>query len=288
MEIDTLLLIGYETHRIDLNIRLPDSDHFEFRHTLIGHEDWIRDLDICQPSNTQLLIASCSQDYYIRLWRLDATPIKSETVEAAKTTEISTEITYDNNDSDDEEVAAPIDQELKLKRYQHVLVQQDSRRTNEQLRLMIWFFVVVVVVSSRFVVYSASAETNVEYATSLESVLYGHEDWIYSVRFEPKRRCGPGEQKQPLTLISASMDKTLVVWTYNEENAVWIDVARAGDIGGTTLGFYGATFAPTGEYIVAHGYQGALHLWQRDLQSVCVLEFFFFAKFKKTNKTHIY
>ncbi len=38
--------------------------------------------------------------------------------------------------------------------------------------------------------------------------------------------------------------------------------ARAGDIGGNTLGFYGATFDSTGSFIVAHGYQGALHLWK--------------------------
>lgn len=121
-------------------------------------------------------------------------------------------------------------------------------------------------------VYSKSAESSVEYTMSLESVLYGHEDWIYSVRFEPaKRKSGNDDDEewiQPMTLISASMDKTMVVWTYNEENAVWIDVARAGDIGGTTLGFYGATFAPSGQFIIAHGYQGALHLWRRDTQTV--------------------
>ena len=43
--------------------------------------------------------------------------------------------------------------------------------------------------------------------------------------------------------------------------------ARAGDIGGNTLGFYGATFEPKGEYIVAHGYQGALHLWKRNKET---------------------
>jgi hypothetical protein len=38
---------------------------------------------------------------------------------------------------------------------------------------------------------------------------------------------------------------------------------RAGDIGGNTLGFYGAKFDLTGQYLVAHGYQGALHAWKR-------------------------
>ena len=42
--------------------------------------------------------------------------------------------------------------------------------------------------------------------------------------------------------------------------------ARAGDIGGNTLGFYGATFDQKGKNIVAHGYQGALHLWKLNLE----------------------
>lgn len=46
--------------------------------------------------------------------------------------------------------------------------------------------------------------------------------------------------------------------------------AKAGDIGGNTLGFYGATFEPNGLYIVAHGYQGALNIWKRN-PKVCFL-----------------
>lgn len=50
--------------------------------------------------------------------------------------------------------------------------------------------------------------------------------------------------------------------------------ARAGDIGGNTLGFYGATFDPTGSSIIAHGYQGALHLWKRNLDDTSKACFF--------------
>ncbi len=34
-------------------------------------------------------------------------------------------------------------------------------------------------------------------------------------------------------------------------------------MGGNTLGLYGAMFSPQGDFILAHGYQGALHLWKR-------------------------
>jgi WD40 repeat protein len=81
--------------------------------------------------------------------------------------------------------------------------------------------------SSLFTLYSKTVCNHVQYSINLESVLYGHEDWIYTVKFHPRMPYG-----QPLTLISASMDKTLVTWKYDEENSIWIDQSRVGDIGG--------------------------------------------------------
>lgn len=34
-------------------------------------------------------------------------------------------------------------------------------------------------------------------------------------------------------------------------------------MGGSLSGLYGALFSPQGDIIVAHGYQGALHLWKK-------------------------
>ena len=36
-----------------------------------------------------------------------------------------------------------------------------------------------------------------------------------------------------------------------------------GEVGGNTLGLYGAVFGPSGDIILAHGYQGAFHLWKK-------------------------
>ena len=36
-----------------------------------------------------------------------------------------------------------------------------------------------------------------------------------------------------------------------------------GEVGGNTLGLYGGIFGPRGDLILAHGYQGAFHLWKR-------------------------
>lgn len=38
---------------------------------------------------------------------------------------------------------------------------------------------------------------------------------------------------------------------------------RVGEVGGTTLGFYGGVFSPDGRSILGHGYQGAFRLWNK-------------------------
>lgn len=95
----------------------------------------------------------------------------------------------------------------------------------------------------------------------LESVLTGHEGWIYGVHWHPAIRRGDGSFTQPMSLLSASMDKTLIVWAPDKESGVWLEKVRVGEVGGTTLGFYGAVFSPDGQSILGHGYLGAFHLW---------------------------
>lgn len=44
--------------------------------------------------------------------------------------------------------------------------------------------------------------------------------------------------------------------------AVFLQV-RVGDVGGNSLGLYGAVFGPSGDCILAHGHQGEFHLWKK-------------------------
>jgi elongator complex protein 2 len=172
---------------------------------LIGHEDWIRDIDVCQITCNQLLIASSSQDNYIRLWKLDSNLVSNKEELSKK------EMIIEENLLNSEE-------ELKKK----ILLDDDSKVNDEtdepiikpadqienELRLK----------SSLFTVHSNNLNSYVQYSMNLESVLYGHEDWIYTVKFHPRI-----SGNQPLILISASMDKTIVVWKYDEKNSIWID-----------------------------------------------------------------
>ncbi|TRY84309.1 hypothetical protein DNTS_025420 [Danionella cerebrum] len=109
-----------------------------------------------------------------------------------------------------------------------------------------------------------------EFAVTLETVLAGHENWVYGIHWQPP--CGQGNcVEQPLRLLSASMDKTMILWGPEEDSGMWVEMEyvillkiRVGEVGGNTLGFYGCQMSPDGSMILAHAFHGALHLWSHD------------------------
>ncbi|XP_072109539.1 elongator complex protein 2 isoform X2 [Mobula birostris] len=189
----------------DSNVYLfvQEGEQFQKIHSLMGHEDWIRGVEwaLCDGS---LLLASCSQDCLIRIWR------------------IFIRIVSTSKDSDNEII--------KLK-------------------------------EDMFSVQSNQEE--VTYAVTLETVLSGHENWVYGLHWHPPIY-KDSRLEQPLSLLSASMDKTMILWTSDEESGVWLEQLRVGEVGGNTLGFYGCQFSPDGSMILAHAFHGAVHLWRKN------------------------
>lgn len=172
--------------------------------TLQGHEDWVRGV-AWTSTGRELLLASCSQDSLIRVWKLCA---KSAT---------DTRTEYDHS---------------------IIRMKEDIFEVKEK------------------------DESSV-YAVTLEAVLAGHENWVYGVHWQPPVSKG-GELQHPLRLLSASMDKTMILWAPEEGSGVWVEQVRVGEVGGNTLGFYGCQMSPDGSMIVAHAFHGALHLWCRN------------------------
>ncbi|XP_069324202.1 elongator complex protein 2 isoform X4 [Eulemur rufifrons] len=102
----------------------------------------------------------------------------------------------------------------------------------------------------------------ITFAVTLETVLAGHENWVNAVHWQPSFY-KDGILQQPMRLLSASMDKTMILWAPDEESGVWLEQVRVGEVGGNTLGFYDCQFNEDGSMIIAHGFHGALHLWKQ-------------------------
>uniref|UniRef100_A0A8C9MXG4 Elongator complex protein 2 n=1 Tax=Serinus canaria TaxID=9135 RepID=A0A8C9MXG4_SERCA len=105
-------------------------------------------------------------------------------------------------------------------------------------------------------------DADTSYAVSLESVLAGHENWVYAVHWQPSFS-KDGSIQQPMRILSASMDKTVIIWEPDKESGVWLEQVRVGEVGGNTLGFFDCQFSPDGSMIIAHAFHGALHLWKQ-------------------------
>lgn len=175
--------------------------------TLVGHEDWVRGLDFVALNSNQLLLASSSQDTFIRLWKISARP------NVNKLSKVS------------------------------LFSSQDDIQTEERI----------------FTVKCDSGKS-LCYAVTLESVLFGHDGWVYGVHWKKT-------DDNQLLLLSSSIDKTLIIWALQEDTGVWMEKVRVGEVGGNGLGFYGGKFSPNGKSIFGHGYQGTFHLWHQSENS---------------------
>lgn len=205
---DTKVILAYST---DLNTIVLACDQmvdgkkkFVKFDTLSGHENWVRGLDITSVNDTDLLIASSSQDTFIRLWRISARP-----------------------------TVGP----LKI----------------DKSKLNVFMAHEDIQVEENIFTVKNEAGKSFSYAVSLESVLLGHDGWVYGVHWSS----GSSE----LQLLSSSIDKTLIIWAIQDDSGVWTEKVRVGEVGGNSLGFYGGKFSPDAKSIMGHGYQGSFHIW---------------------------
>jgi elongator complex protein 2 len=113
---------------------------------------------------------------------------------------------------------------------------------------------------------------DVSFAVTLESVLIGHEDWVYAVNWKNLELTN-GRIIQPMCLLSSSSDKSLMIWCPDEESGAWSHFYRLGETGGSSLGFYNGTFSPCNQYLLGQGYTGSFHLWRTiENEGMCTFE----------------
>ena len=191
---------------------IADPD-FKLCATLSGHEAWVRSLAVTSDKQGQsgdLLLASASQDKYIRLWRLH----RGE----------ATQVPADDADP----LLGGLEPTLSNKAHE----------------------------------FEAAGS---KYTVTFEALLFGNEDWIYTVSWNPHP-----EQQQ---LLSASADNTLTIWEQDSVSGVWVSMERMGEISvqkgsttatGSTGGFWIGLWSPDGQRIVSLGRTGSWRSWRYD------------------------
>ena len=103
---------------------------------------------------------------------------------------------------------------------------------------------------------------NTSYQVSLESLLVGHEDWVYSVEWQPPTVLPGNEAHQAMSILSASMDKMMMIWRPEKNTGLWINSVTVGELSHSALGFYGGHREPDGKSILAQSYGGSFHMWR--------------------------
>ncbi|XP_072944394.1 elongator complex protein 2 [Epargyreus clarus] len=71
-----VLFCALDDHKI--HVFVGDEEYHRV-HMLVGHEDWVRGMDVMDVDNRTIMLASASQDTYIRLWRIQQYQVQHQT-----------------------------------------------------------------------------------------------------------------------------------------------------------------------------------------------------------------
>lgn len=241
--------------------------------SLEGHTDWIRCLSFITPvpasatidasaststaydiAPGDVLLASGSQDNYIRLWRISRRPATTVSPSAPTPTSApeSSAITgLDALDAFEEALAssAADDGELRVKAHDFTVAGDG------------------------------------DFSCASEAVLLGHDAWVTGLNWAPTlpSSSSSASSTSSLRLLSASADRSLILWTplpsgaalpsssltassappSSSNASVWTSTRRFGEFtSSTNLGFFGALWGLGARTVLASGWGGSWHVWR--------------------------
>ncbi|KAH9808805.1 WD40-repeat-containing domain protein [Melampsora americana] len=262
----TLTLLPGQSEDMILALALTDSQvalyslslpilSFKYVCSLPGHTDWVRCLDfISDPNNPgDVLLASGSQDGYIRLWRCskacDPTPdIANDVNNQARDESTANKSAVEDPFKALDELTQTLKDEGKIVTASHSELEGSRQPTHLKVEM------------KRYRIGHPNGRS--PWNMTSEAVLFGHEGWITNIHWA----LGPENHFQ---LISTSSDRSMIIWKPSaDHNGIWLNSDRFGELtGSTNLGFFGAHHfwdQESGqETVLASGWTGGWHRWSR-------------------------
>uniref|UniRef100_A0A8B9U4D2 Elongator complex protein 2 n=1 Tax=Anas zonorhyncha TaxID=75864 RepID=A0A8B9U4D2_9AVES len=263
----------YDEHTTNLNFSLRTKELVKSV-TLEGHTEAVCAVDAVYQSDEpdlDLLIASAASDSTVRIWSRHGSE-GNLFLNAATTYWLNKNVIFNRNFIQFQKTLILPGHEDWIRGIEWAVCDEDLFLAScaQDCLIRIWKVCMKSKESSETEDYSIRLKENVftvkdtgtTYAVTLESVLAGHENWVYAVHWQPSFTKG-GSIQQPMRILSASMDKTVILWEPDKESGVWLEQVRVGEVGGNTLGFFDCQFSPDGSMIIAHAFHGAFHLWKQ-------------------------
>ncbi|KAJ1960252.1 Elongator subunit elp2 [Dispira parvispora] len=218
---------------------------------LAGHDGWVRCLDwagFSEPdpadptrSVDYLLLASGSQDKYIRLWKV-----------------APYQIALTSNATNDEAPSTEAMLQSLQESFGRSAKVASSDGPTQSIQLT---------TKSQLMAFTPYSDSPLHrWTVSIDAVILGHDDWVHSVQWHPAQWTD-GRWEQPTRFVSSSADKSMIIWSPDSSTGIWISESRVGEMGGMSLGFCDGTFSPDGQYLLAHSASGSFHLWRRPSHS---------------------
>ncbi|KAJ9096361.1 hypothetical protein QFC21_005182 [Naganishia friedmannii] len=273
-----VLALATTERKIHIHTTSPinTGEPISFSHAIAleGHEDWIRSLDFTVfpklpdadhdddatvVHGEDLMLASGSQDGYIRLWRVTELSQASTDAESAGVSERKTEET-DQLDDD------------MLDEFERQMTGETGGTVRGGKQLSTKAHVITLGPSSD----TGSTAGPRQYGISLEALLIGHEGWVTNVHWSPSRPSISSNTATP-RLLSTAADNSMIIWAPEPRTAVWLAQHRFGEMNAKGLGLFGALWTVEGETladkdqntvslsVVANAWNGGFQRWTAEV-----------------------
>lgn len=207
-----------------------------------------------------LMLASGSQDGYIRLWRVTEL---SQALTGAESAVASQQKTEESDQLDDD----------MLDEFERQMTGETggTARGGKQLST-----------KAHVITLGSSAGTDGaagprQYGINLEALLIGHEGWVTNVHWSPSLHSISSNIAVTPRLLSTAADNSMIIWAPEPRTAVWLAQHRFGEMNAKGLGLFGALWTVEGESsagahgrsaslsVVANAWNGGFQRWSAEV-----------------------